>query len=83
MVLEVSPSMNQAALGAKCNAKCFDYSKTGARPKSTSTMGQQPTWGASSATAKAKDAQQQGPSKHGSWGPVFKNKQNFIDMHLC
>lgn len=19
--------------------------------------------------------------KHGAWGPVFKNKQNFIDMH--
>ncbi|CAK9795135.1 hypothetical protein ANTPLA_LOCUS251 [Anthophora plagiata] len=21
--------------------------------------------------------------KYGSWGPVYKNKQNFIDMHIC
>lgn len=31
-------------------------------------------------------AQQQSPpknDKYGSWGPVYKNKQNFIDMHIC
>lgn len=22
-------------------------------------------------------------SKYGSWGPVFKNKENFVNMHLC
>ncbi|OAD52077.1 hypothetical protein WN48_03032, partial [Eufriesea mexicana] len=30
--------------------------------------------------------QQQAPNKndkYGSWGPVYKNKQNFIDMHIC
>lgn len=21
--------------------------------------------------------------KYGSWGPIYKNKQNFIDMHTC
>ena len=21
--------------------------------------------------------------KYGSWGSVYKNKQNFIDMHIC
>lgn len=21
--------------------------------------------------------------KYGSWGPIYKNKQNFIDMHIC
>lgn len=21
--------------------------------------------------------------KYGSWGPIFKNKENFIDMHIC
>lgn len=21
--------------------------------------------------------------KYGAWGPVYKNKQNFIDMHIC
>jgi len=21
--------------------------------------------------------------KYGSWGPIFKNKENFIDMHTC
>ncbi|EZA59231.1 hypothetical protein X777_15874, partial [Ooceraea biroi] len=30
--------------------------------------------------------QQQSPrknDKYGSWGPIFKNKENFIDMHIC
>ncbi|KAH0953875.1 hypothetical protein HN011_000567 [Eciton burchellii] len=30
--------------------------------------------------------QQQPPrknDKYGSWGPIFKNKENFIDMHIC
>lgn len=22
-------------------------------------------------------------SKYGSWGPVFKNKDHFVNMHLC
>lgn len=22
-------------------------------------------------------------NKYGSWGPVFKNKENFVNMHLC
>lgn len=21
--------------------------------------------------------------KYGSWGPIFKNKENFVDMHTC
>lgn len=21
--------------------------------------------------------------KYGAWGPVFKNRQNFLDMHYC
>lgn len=21
--------------------------------------------------------------KYGSWGPIFKNKDNFVDMHTC
>lgn len=21
--------------------------------------------------------------KYGSWGPIFKNKQHFVDMHFC
>ncbi|CAL7938570.1 unnamed protein product [Xylocopa violacea] len=21
--------------------------------------------------------------KYGSWGPIYKNKQNFVDMHVC
>lgn len=22
-------------------------------------------------------------SKYGAWGPVFKNKEHFVNMHLC
>ncbi|KAG8287735.1 hypothetical protein J6590_031849 [Homalodisca vitripennis] len=22
-------------------------------------------------------------NKYGSWGPLFKNKQNFVNMHCC
>lgn len=21
--------------------------------------------------------------KNGAWGPIYKNKQNFINMHIC
>lgn len=21
--------------------------------------------------------------QHGAWGPLYKNKQNFVDMHIC
>lgn len=21
--------------------------------------------------------------KYGSWGPIFKNKENFVNMHTC
>jgi hypothetical protein len=21
--------------------------------------------------------------QHGAWGPVFKNKQHFVNMHIC
>ncbi|EFN86923.1 hypothetical protein EAI_15794 [Harpegnathos saltator] len=21
--------------------------------------------------------------KYGAWGPIFKNKENFINMHIC
>ncbi|KZC13086.1 hypothetical protein WN55_05491 [Dufourea novaeangliae] len=27
--------------------------------------------------------EQPNKNKYGSWGPVYKSKQNFIDMHLC
>lgn len=72
MVLEVSKTAPQAAFGAKCNATCFDYSKTGARPKSSPQGGSN------------KSAQQSSSSKdkNGAWGPVFKNKKNFVDMHM-
>ncbi|RZF43099.1 hypothetical protein LSTR_LSTR001277 [Laodelphax striatellus] len=23
------------------------------------------------------------PSQHGAWGPIFKNKDNFVNMHFC
>nr|CAD7265100.1 unnamed protein product [Timema shepardi]CAD7575172.1 unnamed protein product [Timema californicum] len=28
-------------------------------------------------------AKKEKDSKYGSWGPVYKNRQNFVDMHLC
>lgn len=72
MVLEVSSTQGAAAFGAKANAnaKCFDYSKSGARPKT------QDCW------IDKKASQQPTKSSHGAWGPMFKNKQNFIDMHM-
>lgn len=21
--------------------------------------------------------------KYGAWGPIYKNKDNFVDMHIC
>jgi hypothetical protein len=22
-------------------------------------------------------------TQHGAWGPVYKNKQHFVNMHIC
>ncbi|PSN38344.1 hypothetical protein C0J52_12693 [Blattella germanica] len=30
-----------------------------------------------------KKMEDQKKSQYGSWGPVYKNKQNFINMHIC
>lgn len=27
--------------------------------------------------------QQNKDNKYGAWGPVYKDKQNFINMHIC
>lgn len=32
-------------------------------------------------TSRAKD--KSAKTDYGSWGPIYKNKQNFIDMHNC
>lgn len=29
------------------------------------------------------DNSKKGTSQKDVWGPVFKNKQHFVDMHLC
>lgn len=29
-----------------------------------------------------KKQQQEQKSQHGAWGPVFKNKQHFVNMHI-
>lgn len=39
-------------------------------------------------TSSAEQQQQQQQAskkndKYGSWGPIFKNKDNFVDMHIC
>lgn len=38
---------------------------------------------ASSAHQQRPQQSQNKNDKYGSWGPVYKNKQNFIDMHIC
>ncbi|CAG0922863.1 unnamed protein product [Notodromas monacha] len=70
MVFELSKNGPQVALGDKCDAKCFDYSKSGAKAKS-SPFGQDNSWNSNKA------AQQ----SNNGWGQ-FKNKQNFVNMHM-
>lgn len=48
--------------------------------KSVSAFGsKQPQYDSSKYSSNVKNDSQ----KYGAWGPVFKNKDNFVNMHLC
>jgi hypothetical protein len=34
-------------------------------------------------TREDKKMQESKKMQHGAWGPVFKNKQHFVNMHIC
>ncbi|KOB69113.1 Uncharacterized protein OBRU01_17125 [Operophtera brumata] len=36
-----------------------------------------------STASKYQQPKKQEPKNYGSWGPIFKDKKSFTDMHLC
>jgi hypothetical protein len=34
-------------------------------------------------TQEERKIQESKKAQYGAWGPVFKNKKNFVNMHIC
>lgn len=34
-------------------------------------------------TQNQQDIYMKNDKKYGAWGPVYKNKENFVNMHIC
>lgn len=66
---------NNSSNGINNDTKKASYEATKEKPKTDS-------W--SSSNKSTTNGQANGQAKnYGSWGPIYKNKANFTDMHLC